>query len=106
MILLYEKPFEDFALEKPSCWVNYFPTAFVRFVLFKVAGRLSIVCGVIMFCSSNFHFAHGFSYVRFSTGSVAFANNMGWVLVFVLEFENALNFLSLPQDVDQVVVCE
>ena len=60
-----------------------------------------------MFCSSNFHVAHGFSYVGFSAGTVVFVNNMGWVLVFVLEFENALNFPSLPQDVDRVlVVCE
>ena len=65
------------------------------------------MCGVIMFCSSNFHVAHGFPYVEFSAGTVAFVNNMGWVLVFVLEFENALNFPSLPQDVGRVlVVCE
>ena len=60
-----------------------------------------------MFCSSNFHVAHGFSYVRFSAGTVAFENNMEWVLVFVLEFENALHFPSLPEDVDRIlVVCE
>ena len=65
------------------------------------------MCGVIMFCSLNFHVAHSFSYVGFSGGKVAFVNNMGWVLVFVLEFENALDFPSLPQDVDRVlVVCE
>ena len=39
------------------------------------------MCGVIMFCSSNFDVAHGFSYVGFSAGTVAFVNNMGWVLV-------------------------
>ena len=65
------------------------------------------MCGVIMFCSWNFHVAHSFSYVGFSAGTVAFVNNMRWVLVFVLEFENALDFTSLPQDVDRVlVVCE
>ena len=57
-----------------------------------------------MFCSSNFHVALGFSYVGFSAGTVAFVNNMGWVLVFVLEFENALNFPSLPQDVHRLLV--
>ena len=65
------------------------------------------MCGVIMFCSSNFHVAHSFSYIEFSTGTVAILNNMGWVLFFFLEFENTLNFPSLPQDVDRVlVVCE
>ena len=64
------------------------------------------MCGVIVFCSSNFHVPHGFSYVGFSAGTVSFVNNMGWVLVFVLEFENALNFPSLPQDVDRVLVCK
>ena len=34
-----------------------------------------------MFCSSNFHVAHDFSYVGFSAGTVAFVNNMEWVLV-------------------------
>ena len=53
------------------------------------------MCGVIMFCSSNFHVANGFSYVGFSAGTIAFVNNMGWELVFVLEFENALNFIKL-----------
>ena len=48
----------------------------------------------------QFELPHGFSYVGFSTGTVASVNNMGWVLVFVLEFENALDFLSLPQDMD------
>ena len=65
------------------------------------------MCGVIMFCSSNFHIVRGLSYVGFSAGTVAFVNNMEWVLVFVLEFENAFDFPSLPQDVDRVlVVCE
>ena len=59
------------------------------------------MCGVIMFCSSNFQVVHSFSYVGFSAVTVAFVNNMGWVLVFVPEFENALNFPSLPQDVDR-----
>ena len=65
------------------------------------------MCGVIMFYSSNFHVVHGFSYVGFCAGTVSFVNNMEWVLVFVLEFENALGFPSLPQDVDRVLsVCE
>ena len=38
--LLYEKPFDDFVFEKPLCWVNYFATEFVRFVLFKVASKI------------------------------------------------------------------
>ena len=56
------------------------------------------MCGVIMFCGSNFHVVHGFSYVGFSARTVVFVNNMGWVLFFVLEFENALDFPRLPQD--------
>ena len=58
---------------------------------------LDCVCGHYV---RQFELPHGFSYVGFSTGTVASVNNMGWVLVFVLEFENALDFLSLPQDMD------
>ena len=42
------------------------------------------MCGVIMFFSSNFHVAHGFSHVGFSAGTVVFVNNrVGYPTCFV-----------------------
>ena len=58
----------------------------------------------IMFCSSYCGLAHGFSYVRLSTETITFVYDMGLVLVFVLEFEYAINFPSLPQDVERLLV--
>ena len=74
-------------------------------ICFVQGGEQSLSCvWVNMFCSSDFHVTHGFTYVVFFAGIIAFVTNMGWVLVSVLEFENALNFLSLPQDVNRVLV--
>ena len=71
------KALREFYTWKTSVLGKLISTEFVWFVLFEVAGRLWIVCGVIMFCSSNFHVAHSLSYVGFSAGTVAFVNNMG-----------------------------
>ena len=48
--------------------------------------------GVNMFCSSNFHIAHS----RFLRGNNSLRiYDMGWVLVFFLELEYALNFIII-----------
>ena len=48
--------------------------------------------GVIMFCSSNFHYAHG-RFLRRNNSLRIY--DMGWVLVFFLELEYALNFIII-----------
>ena len=45
-----------------------------------------------MFCSSHSGVAHGFSYVRFSAGTIAFVFDMRLVLVSVLEFKYLVIF--------------
>ena len=42
------------------------------------------MCGVIIFCSSNFHVAHGFSHVGFSAGTVAFVNDMMMMVMMMI----------------------
>ena len=45
-----------------------------------------------MFCSSNFHIAHG-RFLRMNNSLRIY--DMGWVLVFFLELEYALNFIII-----------
>ena len=47
----------------------------------------SLMCGIIMFRRSYSDVAHGFSKIGFATGTIAFVYDMGWVRVFVIEFE-------------------
>ena len=63
------------------------------------------MCGIILFCSSYYEVAHcSVSNIEFSTGTIAFVYDMGWVRVFVLEVEYALYIPGLPQELDRVLV--